>query len=163
MAKDNGKSDVPVETNTGSKFDLVKAGCFGPFSNGPINIGGRKLPNSFGPVENTDGEPNPDIDLIIDESLTKKRRYFPPSQIDLNNNPDGSLFSDVAHTVEIDTMELNCHSPPIDMGDKIHGGSERNEIDLIVEIGKLVDVDIEVGNEILEEVMGVDGEIHLPQ
>ena len=43
------------------------------------------------------------------------------------------------------------------------GRDDINETALIVEIRKMIDVDIEIGNEVLEEAIGMEGEINIPQ
>ncbi|CAH1448167.1 unnamed protein product [Lactuca virosa] len=138
--------------------DLLKLGCFGPFKCGPVNMGGRKLPKSFGPLNENKDDSELEIDSIDDGSTRKKLRRSSLSRLDLNCNPCNS--SDSTHDLNIGDDETISHrsfqsSGQIKSTVRLVDNSEAT---LTVEIGKMVDVDIEFGNEVLEEVLGMEGE-----
>lgn len=68
--------EVNVINNFGIYSELVKSGSFGLFKSGLVKNDGRKLPKSFGPINDKLNEPDSDVEFLT--GLLEKRRDVPP-------------------------------------------------------------------------------------
>ncbi|KAI3780565.1 hypothetical protein L2E82_10549 [Cichorium intybus] len=137
---------------------LLESGCFGPFSNGLVNINGRKLPKSLEPISAINVV---DPDLITSENINKKCRIEANSIIDLNLNPTIPVPSPDSANVDGIEVALRTTHP---ISDQAPITDPRVvELQKIVEIGKMLDMEIEMGDAVLNDIMETNGVFVDPQ
>ncbi|KAI3789372.1 hypothetical protein L2E82_02165 [Cichorium intybus] len=131
LDKGNGIVSASRGSNTlGLMFSEDMAhGLVGP-SNGPVNFGGRKLPKSFEPIQ--ENEKEFEMEPHIDDTQLKK-------------GAEVGGMDDSAHN------SLRCE-------ENFQSIPALDEMGLTVEIGKMIDIEIEVGNAVLVDVMDNQGE-----
>ncbi|KAI3500005.1 hypothetical protein L1887_35820 [Cichorium endivia] len=137
---------------------LVESGCFGPFTIGLVNVNGRKLPESLKPSSVVNAV---DPDLIVKENNNKKCRIEANPNIELNQSP--ALFNSSLNGDNVASCAMvSKATPPVSIEAPI-ADPRVEEMQRTVEIGKMLDVDIEMGNEILNDIMETNGVFAVPQ
>ncbi|KAI3500919.1 hypothetical protein L1887_36748 [Cichorium endivia] len=126
-----------VDTEPSNCFDgLVKLSCFGPFPAGQSNEGTRRLPKS----------------ILVRPNLVNEYWILDHEQVD-----------PLCKRMREASIDTTCGS--IDLNKKLDAGTNTTcrttvmrEKDIIIEIGKLLGIEIEANREVLKEVMGESGE-----